>query len=143
MRLHAGLVLTVALAAASVAHAESAGSKLPFVVIRVMPDTDQVLVYDRVHRTHALVQPGSSIDDYRVVAVDLYDMVVESDHTRVVVYPPEAEKIATASLIDPPRDERAPIDPYAGPAPIDVRDLRAPIDPYATPTRRSREPAPR
>jgi hypothetical protein len=103
MRL-AGVLLAVVLATTSTASADP----LPFEIVRMLPETNQVLVFDRAHNTHVLLQPGSKFDDYVVVEVSGLDMVVEKQQQRFVVYPREARYLALTLF---PRDQNAPPQP--------------------------------
>jgi len=96
MRL-AGVLLAVVLAT-STAYAES----VPFEIVRMLPETNQVLVFDRAHNTHVLLQPGAKFDDYVVIEVSGLKLTVEKQQERFVVYPREAKYLALNVL---PRDQ--------------------------------------
>lgn len=89
MRLLAAL--TVSLVAAT---ASADPGPLPFEVIRVMANTQQVLVYDRAHNTHVLLAPGTTFEDYAVIEVSGIGLVVEKDKERFTVYPRAAKGLA-------------------------------------------------
>ena len=109
-----GVVLALVLAS-SAAYAE----RLPFEIVRLLPETDQVLVYDRANHTHVLLQPGSKFEDYTVIDVGGLDMVIEKDQQRFTVYPREAKFLSLSVL---PRAATQPPVIYtkAGPSPADV-----------------------
>jgi hypothetical protein len=79
---------------ASAARAE----RLPFEIVRLLPETHQVLVYDRANNTHVLLQPGSKFDDYVVIEVGGLDMIIEKDQQRFTVYPREARFLSLSVL---------------------------------------------
>jgi hypothetical protein len=95
----AGFLLALVLAT-STAHA----SPLPFEIVRMLPETNQVLVFDRAHNTHVLLQPGATFDDYVVIEISGIAMTVEKQQERFVVYPREAKFLALSVL---PRDQSA------------------------------------
>jgi hypothetical protein len=101
MRMRLVGVLLAVLLATSSAYADP----LPFEVVRMLPETSQVLVFDRAHNTHVLLQPGAKFDDYVVVEVSGMSMTVEKQQERFVVYPKEAKFLALNLL---PRDPKAP-----------------------------------
>ena len=122
MRL-AGVLLAVVLAT-STAYADS----VPFEIVRMLPETNQVLVFDRVHNTHVLLQPGAKFDDYVVVEISGLKLIVEKQQERFVVYPREAKYLALNVL---PRDQNlAPPPPVIygksvpAPVPAQVADAK-------------------
>jgi len=125
MRL-AGVVLAVVLAT-SIANADP----LPFEIVRMLPETNQVLVFDRGHNTHVLLQPGVTFGDYTVVEISGIDMIVQKGAERFVVYPKEAKFLALTVL--PPKQNAAPqppviygrSNPAAAPAPAVIVDTNA------------------
>lgn len=100
----AGVVVAVVLAT-STAQADP----LPFEIVRMLPETSQVLVFDRAHNTHVLLQPGAKFDDYTVIEIRGIDMIVEKAQQRFVVYPREAKFLALTVL--PPAQNAAPQPP--------------------------------
>jgi hypothetical protein len=103
--------------------------KVPFEIVRMLPETTQVLVYDRAHNTHVLLQPGSQFGDYVVIEVSGIAMTVEKQQQRFTVYPREAQHLALNIL---PRDQNAPVQPPViygksapAPAPIQVAEANA------------------
>jgi hypothetical protein len=119
MRLVGALLAT--LLATSAAYAD----KVPFEIVRMLPETQQVLVYDRAHNTHVLLQPGSQFDDYVVIEVSGIEMTVEKQQQRFTVYPREAQHLALNLL---PRDPgAAPLAPviYGKSAPVPAPTLVA------------------
>jgi hypothetical protein len=102
MRLAGVFVAVVLAASASTAKADP----LPFEIVRLLPETNQVLVYDRAHNTHVLLQPGSIFEDYSVIKVSELDMVVEKAQQQFTVYPREARLLSLTlfprQLVNPP-----------------------------------------
>lgn len=88
MRL-AGALVTLALSASS-----SFADRPPFEVVRVLPETSQVLVYDRADDTHVLLAPGSMLHDYTLVELSGIGMIVERGAERITMYPKGAQDIA-------------------------------------------------
>jgi hypothetical protein len=122
MRLVGALLAT--LLATSTAFAD----RVPFEIVRMLPETQQVLVFDRAHNTHVLLQPGSQFEDYVVIEVSGIEMIVEKQQQRYTVYPREAQHLALNLL---PRDPTAaPLAPViygksqAVPAPTQVADAK-------------------
>jgi hypothetical protein len=132
--------------------------KMPFRVVKLLPETGQVLVYDQERHAHVLVAEGEVISGFTVVEVDEDSLVVARDGRELVlIADPRAPQLAPGvapAVLDPyaatapTRPARVdgglrPIDPYA-PAP--VREVLAPatqreslrsadvVDPYAPPT---------
>jgi hypothetical protein len=103
MRL-AGILLVVALLGSATARADT---PLPFEIVRMLPETNQVLVYDRAHNTHVLLQPGSMFEDYVVVDINGLGMTVEKQQQRYLVYPHEAKYLAL-NVLPPPANAPAP-----------------------------------
>jgi len=83
-----GVVLALVLAS-STAYAE----KMPFEVVRVLPETGQVLVFDRPANTHVLLKPGEVFHDYSIVEISGIGMIVEKDQKRTAMYPLGAQGI--------------------------------------------------
>lgn len=129
--------------------------KVPLRVVRILPETNQALVYDRSSGgTHLLVTIGEKIGSYTVEAID-EDAVTLSDSGRQIVLAaperpwrrrsPEARR--PADLARAPRgEEPAPADPYAGSAvpvssPSAATPGPAPADPYAVEIREVTAPS--
>lgn len=84
-------ILTVTLLAAT-AFAEP--KTVPFEIVNVLPETQQVLVYDRARNTHVLLAPSSVLDDFTVVEITGIGVVVENNQERFTVYPRAARGLA-------------------------------------------------
>jgi hypothetical protein len=122
MRLAGALLAT--LLTTSAAYAD----KVPFEIVRMLPETQQVLVFDRAHNTHVLLQPGSQFEDYVVIEVSGIEMTVEKQQQRFTVYPREAQHLALNLLPrDPAAAPQAPViygKSIAAPAPTQVADAK-------------------
>jgi hypothetical protein len=119
-------LLTVSLLAAT-ASADSA--PLPFEVIRVLPNTKQVLVYDRANDTHVLLAPGSKVDDYVVVEISGVGLTLEKQAERLTVYPRAAKGLVME--LEPDKNRPPVIYSKSGPAaaPAQVAAAQAPQAP--------------
>jgi hypothetical protein len=84
-------ILTVTLLAATVS---ADPRSLPFEIVNVLPNTQQVLVYDRAHNTHVLLAAGSNFEDYLVVEIKGIGVTMESQQERFTVYPRAAKGLA-------------------------------------------------
>jgi hypothetical protein len=85
-------MLTVTLLAAT-AYADT--PTVPVEVVHVLPDTQQVLVYDKVKNTHVLLTVGSAVGDDVVVEIDGIGMTLENaQNERFTVYPRAAQGLA-------------------------------------------------
>jgi hypothetical protein len=85
-------MLTVMLLAAT---ASADPHSVPFEVVHVLPDTQQVLVFDKAHNTHVLLTVGSGVGDDVVVAIDGIGMTLETrENERFTVYPRAAQGLA-------------------------------------------------
>ncbi|MBZ0238192.1 MAG: hypothetical protein K8M05_38130, partial [Deltaproteobacteria bacterium] len=82
--------------------------RVPFRVVKLLPETRQALVYDQDRRAHVLVSEGDTLAGFSVVEVDDDHLVVAREGREVVLV----------------ADPRAP-QPIAGSVP-DV------VDPYGT-----------
>lgn len=144
MRLVVGLFamfLTGSIARADEAKApeakvETTRVKVPLRLVKVMTDSRQVLLFDKIKGTHVLAEVGQTIDGYTVDDIDEDEvtLVTASGKEIVLTAPPPApeapaKKPATRAPAKPPT--LLPADPYADPA------VEAPIDPYAEPAVRS------
>lgn len=162
MRLAAGvLALTLF---ASLVHAEDARpaeparpsadathGKIPLRVVRVMPESGQALLFDRVRSTHVLAEVGGKVAGYTVESIDDDEVTLRLEGKLIVLVAP-ARGDADPRADQPVRVRSAapmPLDPYGEPAirtveaPSDAKpathSAEAPIDPYADPPIRSVE----
>lgn len=110
-------------------------------VVRILPESNQALLFDKNRGTHVLAEVGSTIAGYTVDAIDEDEVTLTSGGRELVLTAPSAGRGGWRSL----REERAEkipaapkkvdlADPYAdGPADPYATDGDAPIDPYAEP----------
>jgi membrane-associated protease RseP (regulator of RpoE activity) len=116
--------------------------RVPFRVVKLLPETGQALVYDHDRRAHVLVTEGDTVGGFSVVEVDDDHLVVSREGRELVlVADPRAPQPPTAiapDTVDPYGTMPAPpLDPYAPlPRPAPTKPGLAPIDPYAPPTPR-------
>jgi len=125
-------VLLFVVLATSTASADT--PPLPFEIVSMLPETNQVLIYDRAHKTHVLLQPGSTFEDYTVLEIHGVDMIVEKQQQRFTVYPREA-KYLSLNLYPPPPSQPPIIftKSAAAPAPARVADAVRTV-PFFRPT---------
>lgn len=113
----------------------------PYRLVRVIPETNQALLFDRDRATHVLVDAGNTIGGYDVIQIDADQVVLAKDgenreyvlvagdtaapSSRIVdpypALPAAAPTFTAAMLLDPYADV---LDPYAAPdpapAPVEV-----------------------
>jgi hypothetical protein len=113
--------------------------RVPFRVVKLLPETSQALVYDQDRRAHVLVAEGDTVGGFSVVEIDDDHLVVSREGREVVlVADPRAPQPVAGTVpevVDPYGVMPTPtptLDPYAagGAAP---KSGMAPIDPYAEP----------
>lgn len=126
-------LLTVSLLAATASADPAPSSPLPFEVIRVLPSTKQVLVYDRALNTHVLLAPGSKIGDYAVVDVSGIGLILEKQQERFTVYPRAAKGLVLD--LEPEKSKNNPpvIFSKVGPDAAPVQVVAAPARQVAAP----------
>ena len=112
-------------------------------VVRILPESNQALLFDKNRGTHVLAEVGSTIAGYTVDAIDEDEVTLSSNGKELVLSAPaarggwrslreeRAEKAAPAKKVEAPADPYAAageiVDPYATDA------GSAPLDPYAEP----------
>lgn len=101
--------------------------KVPLRVVRMLPETGQVLLFDKTKGTHVVAEVGQDVDGYRVDDID--------DDEVTLIAPSGSEVILTAPWhrkadrkTDAKKAAPAPQDPYAD-ASTDAAP--GPADPYA------------
>ncbi|HSK01687.1 MAG TPA: PDZ domain-containing protein [Kofleriaceae bacterium] len=128
--------------------------KVPLRVVRIMPETNQALVYDRSGGgTHLLVTVGEKIGGYTVEAIDEDEVTLSESGRQIVLAAParswrlrspEARRPAEPSRA-PRAEAPAPADPYAGATVSGASPIAAPgpapADPYAQEIREVRAPS--
>lgn len=133
--------------AASVSHKARTGLR----VVRILPESNQALLFDKNRGTHVLAEVGATIDGYTVDAIDEDEVTLSATGKELVLSAPSASAGRSASLreerAEKPAPRKAPADPYADDAEpvvtahatLDATGaildgaLDAPIDPYAEP----------
>ncbi|MGE3766108.1 MAG: PDZ domain-containing protein [Kofleriaceae bacterium] len=127
--------------AASVAPKSKPGLR----VVRILPESNQALLYDKNRGTHVLAEVGTTIAGFTVDTIDEDEVTLSAGGRELVLSAPEQATSTKRSL----REERALpapkapagdlVDPYA-----DATDAgSAPLDPYADPkVREVSAPAP-
>lgn len=103
-------------------------TKVPYRVVKMLPETGQVLLYDRDHASHVVAEVGQTLDGYLVdeIADDEVTLVAENG-TQVILAAPPPPRVRRAASA--PATPAAPHEP-ASPA---VSADAMPIDPYAEP----------
>ncbi len=135
MRLVVGLValtLTASVALADDANPPEARpeplrSRVGLRVVRVLPESQQALLYDRHRGTHVLVEAGAAINGYRVLEVGDDEVVLSAEGREVVLAAPDPTWHRGHEVKSPQVAKRdsAPADPYGAPT-----QLEGPLDPY-------------
>jgi len=108
-------------------------AKVPLRVVKLLPETRQVLLFDKTKGSHVVAEVGQDVDGYVVDEISDDDVtLVAQNGTEVILTAPEpawrrrqASRKASATGA-PIKAEPAPQDPYADPAPV-----AAPITPGA------------
>lgn len=117
-------------------------------VVRILPESNQALLFDKNRGTHVLAEVGSTIAGYTVDAIDEDEVTLSSGGRELVLSAPSAGRSGWRSLREeraekapPAKKLDAPADPYTetleGPADPYAADADAPVDPYAEPKVRS------
>jgi type II secretory pathway component PulC len=147
MRLYVALLflaLSGSLAAAeeskaAEAKAEPVRTKVPLRLVKILPETDQALLFDSKRGTHVLADVGSAIEGYTVKDIDDDQVMLESAAgTQVVLAAPLTAKDRKARPVaQPVASDPQPEDPYAEPKQAETK----PVDPYAdAPVRATESP---
>jgi hypothetical protein len=121
---------------------EATKKKVPYRVVKMLPETGQVLLYDKHHGTYVVAEVGQGLDGYLVDDIDDEEVTLLADNGAVVVL--TAPSAQVPKRVKP---KAAPVDPYAdgGPpaaAPSTEGEVSAeapagaaggPVDPYTDP----------
>jgi hypothetical protein len=111
-----------------------AWSRVPFRVVRVMPETRQALLFDRSRNTHILAEVGGQLDGYTIEDIDDETVRLRRDNQQVVLAaPPHGAR--RARELPPVRLRSAPAVPMSDAAAPASGGPPAPIDPYGDPPR--------
>ena len=73
---------------ASPASNPGAWARVPFRVVRVMPETRQALLFDRARNTHVLAEVGGKLDGYTIEDIDDETVSLRRDNQQVVLAAP-------------------------------------------------------
>jgi hypothetical protein len=111
-------------------------TKVPLRVVKVLTETRQVLLFDKIHGTHVLADVGKTVEGYTVDDIDEDEVTLTTAAgAQIVLVVPVATNAAPpASPQAQPRKTRdseaaaAPVDPYAEPK---SEPGKLPEDPYA------------
>lgn len=107
-------------------------SKVPLRVVKLLPETRQVLLLDRNKGTHVLAEVGQDVDGYLVdeIGEDEVTLVAPSGSEVILAAPsPSWRRPAGTKKPAVAKTEPAPVDPYAEP----VEEVRAVSAPTAEP----------
>lgn len=109
---------------------EVAKGKVPYRVVEMLPETGQVLLFDRIHGTHVVAEVGQYLEGYLVdeIAGDEVTLVADNGAHIILTAPlpprrPIARKAPAAEREAAPSSATtgpAPVDPYADPEPPKV-----------------------
>lgn len=113
--------------------------KVPFRVVKMLPETGQVLLFDRDHGSHVVAEVGQMLDGYRVDDLDdeTVTLVAENGTQIILAAPPprltrRAHARTPTAPADPYADASAPA-PASAPAASATEGAGTPVDPYAEP----------
>src|SRR5207248_3311545 len=114
-------------------------TKVPLRVVKVLAETHQVLLFDKIRGTHVLADVGKTIEGYTIDDIDDDEVTLTtSTGAQIVLVVPVA---TTAAQPAKPKTEAAPADPYEEPK---SEPAKQPVDPYeeAEPAKTAPAPAP-
>lgn len=112
--------------------AKPADAKFPLKVVKLLPESEQALLFDTRRNRHVLVEVGETVGDYTVSAIgaDEVTLVGKDMPVEIALFAPEAKKAKKAPVAKAPK----PADPYAAEEPVATAEpapAEAPADPYA------------
>lgn len=120
--------------------------KVPFRVVKMLPETGQVLLYDKNKGTHVVAEVGQTLDGYAVEEIDDDAVTLTAANGTQVILTAAApkhrvvKKAADAAPVDPYSEDGAAVaadDTAASKAATTKPDSSeagaAPVDPYADP----------
>jgi hypothetical protein len=85
--------------------------KVPYRVVKILPETGQVLLFDRNHATHVVAEAGQVLDGYTVDEIDEDEVTLLADSGASVILtappPPPKKRAAKAQPVDPYADSAA------------------------------------
>jgi len=106
------------------------GGKVPLRVLRVLPDTDQALLFDRNTNKAVLAEVGEKVEGYDVREIDDDEVTLAAaDGTTVLLAAPDLAWHRRPSHAAPAKapDGPQPIDPYAD-APVRAAEAPRPLE---------------
>jgi hypothetical protein len=108
--------------------------KVPFRVVKMLPETGQVLLYDRHKGSHVVAEVGQALEGYTIDEIDEDEVTLISETgASVILTAPPPPRFRRGAAKKAP----APVDPYAAPGEADATSTAgaaiAPVDPYADP----------
>ncbi|HEY5920725.1 MAG TPA: PDZ domain-containing protein [Kofleriaceae bacterium] len=116
--------------------------KVPYRVVKMLPETEQVLLFDKIKGNHVVAEVGQALDGYTVDQIDDDEvtLIAENGASVILTTPPPPRQPKRA------KKPQAPVDPYAEPGEVVAGDVSAdatsgagkpsgevPVDPYAEP----------
>ena len=111
-----------------------AKAKVPLRVVRILEETQQALLFDKVKGTHVLAEVGSSIDGFTVQDIDDDEVTLVGENgTQVVLAAPDWRRHRADDAPTGARPATPAVKPAAAPAAVAADAAMAPIDPYAEP----------
>ena len=52
---------------------------MPYRVVRILPETEQVLLFDKIHGTHVVAENGDALDGYTIDDIDDDEVTLVAD----------------------------------------------------------------
>ena len=133
---------TTSEAPTTVASSATPRTKVPLRVVKVLPETRQVLLFDKNRGTHVLAEVGTTIAGYTVDDIDDDEVTLRtSGGAEIVLVVPAAPSAHGAREVDAKQpairevDAQKPVDPYGEPVDKADKTQTQPVDPYAEPVR--------
>ena len=107
---------------------------VPLRVVKVLPETRQVLLFDKTHGNHVVAEVGQNVDGYIVDDIDDDEVTLSNADTglQVLLAAPAAHRERAAERSAAKKAAKAPEDPYSeGDKPAAEPKVETPVDPYA------------
>jgi type II secretory pathway component PulC len=116
---------------------EAARPKVPLRVVRLLPDSNQALLFDRARGTHVLADIGATIEGYLVEDIDDDEVTLSANGAQIVLAAPdqswrhrrgtdEASPPVTRTAKVVAKADPAPLDPYVEGGDGVIRSVDAP-----------------
>ena len=115
-------------------------SKMPLRVVRVLAESHQALLYDKIRGTHVLAEVGGTVAGYEVVEIGEDEVTLYANGKEFILAGPAdlpAPAPGKPTRAKPAVKVAGPMDPYA-----DGHNADGPQDPYGEPAVRSVSAAP-